>query len=98
MPDYNVNPNGALDTSDELRLMTVALRNALDALGGAAATFQSRSDGDAILSYMSAQAKWNQGLTQMEQSLGASGSTLTEIVHRYQLTDRRGSALFNGQV
>lgn len=98
MADFNVNPNGLLDTADELQVIQNRLSSALSALDTAVNEFESRSAGQAIGSFNAAQVKWNAAMGRMQQALDTAKLELGNIHNQYQIGDKRSAAIFDGLV
>ncbi|GIG03083.1 WXG100 family type VII secretion target [Catellatospora citrea] len=98
MPSYALNPNGMLDTGDELSVITTKLGSALDDLNEIVTRFISTNSGGASDSFRAAQAQWNQGYQEMQASLARGATAINEIHDIYRMGDARGASLFGGQV
>jgi ESAT-6 family protein len=98
MATYGLNPNGMLDTAEELTLITSRLEASLRSLEAAAKAFQAATSGNAIDTYTSAQMNWNAGMNEMRGSLGVATTKLIGIQERYVLADNKGASLFGGMV
>ncbi|MEV0134997.1 WXG100 family type VII secretion target [Dactylosporangium sp. NPDC050688] len=98
MADYSVNPNGLLDTADELQIIQNQLRSSLDALGTAVQNFQNSNHGESIVGFSAAQAKWDGAMVRMQGALDTARTQLIQIQGSYKLADNRSAAMFNGMV
>ncbi|WP_327000713.1 WXG100 family type VII secretion target [Dactylosporangium sp. NBC_01737] len=98
MADYNVNPNGLLDTADELSAIQSRLRSSLDALSTAVANFENANNGNAVVGYQGAQTMWNDAMGRMDAAVLAAQSALHNIHDQYRLGDNKSAAMFNGLV
>ncbi|GGM63399.1 WXG100 family type VII secretion target [Dactylosporangium sucinum] len=98
MATYSLNPNGLLDSSEELRGVTRSIENALADLNGYVNQFITANAGGAASSYQVAQTTWNSGLDQMNAALDRGATAIDEIRSNYQIADTQGASLFEGNV
>jgi uncharacterized protein YukE len=94
MATYEFNPNGALDTADELQFVTQKLENSLSDLMTKVQLFTQANAGNAPDNYTAAQGMWNKGQQDMNASLAVGKVKLEDIHHEYVLGDNRGAAVF----
>jgi uncharacterized protein YukE len=93
---YSYDPAGGMDTGADLQALTRRLEQSLDTLEAAAARFRTANEGSAIANYDVAQANWNAGQVQMNQSMGTGIQALNSIHEEYLLGDRMGANQFAG--
>jgi WXG100 family type VII secretion target len=98
MATYGLNPNGLLDTGEELRGITHSIQNSIDELNSDVGVFISSNTGDAADAFTHAQADWQAGIAQMQAALAVGIQRINEIHDTYKLGDARGAALFQGHV
>lgn len=94
MATYGVNPRNLIDTGDELRQATRAIEGALNGLDGAVSTYHQSNSGDTAQAFQAAQQVWQNGVKEMNASLGQAALALGDISHEYVRTDRAGAASF----
>ncbi|WP_018637227.1 hypothetical protein [Parafrankia elaeagni] len=94
MATYNFNPNGALDTADELAKVHTLLMASLDDLEVKIATFLTANEGKAPEVYLQAQSLWNEGQAQMSASIADGTKRLGWIHDNYLLGDLKGAVAF----
>jgi WXG100 family type VII secretion target len=98
MATYALNPNGLLDTGDELRGITATIRRSTEELDGDVNKFITSNTGAAADAFINARAKWQAGIMEMEAALTVASQRINEIHNTYRLGDARGAALFQGHV
>ncbi|OKI85864.1 WXG100 family type VII secretion target [Micromonospora sp. CB01531] len=98
MTSYGLNPNGLLDTGDELTGVTRSIEQTTDNLNAVVNVFIARNEGKAKDGFVAAQQKWEAGIQKMKDSLANGVVQLNEIHERYRLGDAHGAALFQGNV
>lgn len=98
MGSYGLNPNGLLDSSDELDGITRNIQTAIEELNSSVNTYIVVNSGEAQAAFTNAQAKWNAGIGEMQRALAEARIRLNEIHDRYRLGDVKGAGLFDGHV
>jgi len=96
MASYSLDPNGLLDTSNDLNGVTSSLKNAIDELDRAVQSFLVHNAGMATVSYTDAQRQWDAGVQRMHHAIGNASAALIRIHENYDFGDRRGAAMFGG--
>ncbi|MCK9904848.1 WXG100 family type VII secretion target [Frankia sp. Cpl3] len=94
MVDYTFNPNGALDTAAELKMVTDKIDTSLATLMTQVQNFITANAGSAPDNYAAAQQLWNSGQKKMQESLALGQAKLQEIHATYVLGDNQGAAVF----
>ena len=94
MATYSANPGAMADLQDTLRAETNRIRQSMTTLAEEAAHFAANSSGEAILSYQSAQQKWDAGMAQMEQALQTGTMNLGNIRDNMVRADNSAAGLF----
>ncbi|MFI2710484.1 WXG100 family type VII secretion target [Micromonospora sp. NPDC018662] len=98
MATFSLNPNGLLDSGEELRGVTRAIDNSLTTLEGYVNQFIANNAGGAATAYQQAQQTWHQGLLKMQGSLSGGATAIDNIRENYHVADSQGAALFGGNV
>jgi WXG100 family type VII secretion target len=98
MGSFGLNPNGLLDTADELKGIQTTLQNALDALEAQVNNFKTNNSGRTIASYDTAQKQWDAGMAEMDVALTNAQTTIVDIHDQYVWGDNYGASLFGGNV
>jgi len=94
MATFSVVPGGMDTGQQSLTTITNNLQRALEALNTSARTYQGSNSGEAVNGYAAAQANWNQGMEQMNASLGGKAANLGRINENFVLGDRTGAGYF----
>jgi len=90
--NYSVQTDVMDSGAMELSRVTNQLENSLHALDARARAFMGANAGHTIDNYETAQAEWNQGLTEMRVALAQAQKDLLSINQNYIDTDRRNAA------
>lgn len=98
MASYGLNPNGLLDSSTELSGITNSIQQTINDLNTTVQAFVAANSGDAQVAFTAAQAKWNNGISEMHRALAAASAKLDQIHDNYRLGDAHGASLFQGSV
>ncbi|MGH3663663.1 MAG: WXG100 family type VII secretion target [Micromonosporaceae bacterium] len=98
MATYALNPNGLLDSGAELAGVTRSIDQALDNLNVYVTRYINENAGETATSFTAAQAKWEEGMNEMNLALATGKQKLDAIVENYHLGDVKGAALFQGSV
>jgi uncharacterized protein YukE len=98
MATYGLNPNGLLDTGEELRGITNSIQNAVDEMNRDVQVFITSNTGETADSFVTAKADWQAGMAEMQSALGVGIQRLNDIHDTYKLGDAHGAALFQGHV
>jgi uncharacterized protein YukE len=96
MASFSVDPNGLLDTSNDLNGVTNSIRNAIEELDRSVQNFLVHNAGMATVSYTDAQRLWDNGVQKMHTAIGNASAALIRIHENYDFGDRRGAAMFGG--
>lgn len=91
---YSYNPQGGLDTGDDLIALTKRMEQSLSELQRAAQAFMSANEGEAPGNYSIAQAEWNAGQQAMNAAMGKGVVALNTIHNEILNGDRMGAAQF----
>lgn len=94
MANYNINPQSAESVVDEMVSSTKLLQQSLETLQASVNRFTAANNGNAPEAYAGAQAMWNQGQQEMQQSLNVGLLRLQQIIDGYVRGDRQGASLF----
>jgi uncharacterized protein YukE len=98
MATYGLNPNGLLDTGDELRGITNSIQTAVDELNNDVGVFISSNTGQTADAFVTARNDWQAGMAKMQSALALGIQRINEIHDTYKLGDAHGAALFQGHV
>jgi uncharacterized protein YukE len=98
MATFQFNPNGALDTGDELEFITHKMRDSLDELNAKVQQFIVANGGSGPDNFAAAQRMWNQGQQDMETSLAVGRQKLDQIREHYVLGDGRAASVFGSLI
>ena len=95
MSNYRVNPNGLMDTGDELTLLTRQIEASVDNLNASVDKFLRQNTGQAPEEYLTAQKLWNAGISEMKGALANGVTRLNDIHAKYVEVDVRGANRFS---
>jgi ESAT-6 family protein len=98
MANYGLNPNGLLDSGQELRGVTNSIEQALGNLNQLVQQYLLSNEGQTKQEYQRAQDTWNRGLAEMQSSLTQGAAAIDNIRDTYHVADVKGASLFQGHV
>jgi WXG100 family type VII secretion target len=93
MASYALDPNGLLDTGEELRGVTNTIQRSVDELNTDVSKFIEANTGSARDAFVKAQQDWQAGIQEMQRALTVGIQRLNDIHDTYRLGDAHGAAL-----
>jgi WXG100 family type VII secretion target len=98
MVSFGLNPNGLMDSTAEMDAVRKQIEQSIAGLDAMVQKYIDANTGEAAAEFVTARQTWQAGLAQMQQALQIGAANLSDINDSYLQGDRRGAALFGGNI